>query len=231
MACLAETGRDQEQQEDPGLQQVEDAERRMPGRVVARRLGLRQQQTERHQHGDAGEADIEHPGGAVAVDGHAADQRAQDEGHRAPDAQAAVIEAARLGLGHQHAVIERHGGRPHAAPHQAHRQDGKEAVGELVAGQQDGGRARQHQDDAARVADPMRHPADGERGGHAHELAAHEQRADLGVVDAAVAQPYRPVAHEGAGREEVGRAVAGKPDAGDPARHQAPNSRRTSAVC
>ena len=52
-----------------------------------------------------------------------------------------------------------------------------------------------------------------------------------GVGDAAVAQPDRPVAHEGAGREEVGRAVAGQPPALDDAIHQAANSRRTWSVC
>ena len=184
------------------------------------RFGRRQQQAERHQHHDAGEGDIEHPGRAVMVDGHAADHRAQDEGHRAPDAQVAIVEAARPGLVHQDAVIERHGRRPHAAPHEAHRQDGQEGGGELVAGQQEGGGARQHQDDAARIAQPVRHPADGERRQHAHELAAHEQRADLGIAHAAVAQPHRPVAHEGAGGEEIGRAVAGQPDADEQARHQ-----------
>ena len=180
----------------------------------------RQQQRGRHEQRDADETDIEHPGRTVAVDGRAADHDAQDEGHRAPDAKAAVVEAARLGLGHQHAVIERHGRRPHRAPHQADKEDGEEAVGELVADHQQDGGARQRQDEAARAADAMRQPADHERRRDAHDLAAHEQGADLGVLDPAVAQPHRPVAHEGTGGEEVRGAVAGKPDGSDEAQHQ-----------
>jgi hypothetical protein len=45
-------------------------------------------------------------------------------------------------------------------------------------------------------------PADGERGNDGHDLARHEERADLGIGDTAVAQPHRPVAHEGAGGEK-----------------------------
>ena len=102
---------------------------------------------------------------------------------------------------------------------------------ELVAAHQHDGGDRQRQEHAAQPADAMRQQADAQHRHHAHELAAHEQRADLGVGDAAVAQPHRPVAHEGAGGEEVGRAVAGEPPALDDALHQAANSRRTWSVC
>src|SRR5262249_42214674 len=75
---------------------------------------------------------------------------------------------------------------------------------------------------------------------NAHQLARHEERADLGILHATVAQPHRPVAHERARGEEVGGAVAGEPDGGQPARHHlsvddggiyAANSRRISAEC
>ena len=130
----------------------------------------------------------------------------------------AVDEAARLGLVHQHAVVERHGRRPDAAPDQA---DQQAARGRCArAGRRPSSRWRRRASASSmprEPADAMGEQADAEHRDHADELAAHEQRADLGVGDAAVAQPHRPVAHEGAGREEVGRAVAGQPPALDDA--------------
>ena len=88
MARLAEAGGDHEQQERPGAQQVEDAERRVLAARVQGLGGRRQPERQREQQDDASQADIEHPGRAVAVDGEAAEQRAGNEGDRAPDAQA-----------------------------------------------------------------------------------------------------------------------------------------------
>ena len=73
----------------------------------------------------------------------------------------------------------------------------------------------------------MGEEADAQDGDHADQLAAHEQRADLGVGDAAVAQPDRPVAHEGARGEEVGRAEAGQPPALEETRRPLPAPRAT----
>ncbi len=158
------------------------------------------------------------------VDGQAAGQRAGDEGDRTPDAQRAVDEAARPGLVHQHAVIERHGRRPDTAPHQADQQQRQEGVGDLVgADHHDGGDGERHQH-AAQPADSMGEEADAQHRHHAHQLAAHEQRADLGIADAAVAQPHRPVAHEGAGGEEVGGAISREAHAFERATHIPPHS-------
>src|SRR5262249_21866123 len=51
------------------------------------------------------------------------------------------------------------------------------------------------------------------------------------IGDAALVQPDRPVAHEGAGGEHVGRAEAREPEAREVALHQAANSPRTWSVC
>ncbi len=73
----------------------------------------------------------------------------------------------------------------HTTPHtRLTSQDGEEASGRTGRPhQQDVAAHGQRQDDAAHAADAMGDPADPERGADAHELAAHEERADLGVAD------------------------------------------------
>ncbi len=219
-------------------QQVGHAERRVAGlggRGGARRGGRQQQRQRRQQH-DARHADIEHPGRSVAVDGDAGDEGAEDEGHRAPHAHARIVEPVLLGLDHQHAVVERHRRRPQEAPDHGNDEDRQERIGELVGAHHHDGADAQRHDDAARPAQPVGDPADRKRGDHRHDLARHEQRADLGVADAAVAQPHRPVAHEGAGGEEVGGAIGREPHpleeaARRPVGHQAANSLRIASLC